>query len=80
MEFDARGHIDTRKERLHRCLDVVVILKETGRDSTLIQLDFVPRTEGVNFYACDSAIPALLDIVDNQPGSLQAQSHQPDVR
>ena len=59
MEGDARGNIHTRKERLQRFLAVEIQVHPTERSTTLIQMDFAPTVEGVNYAACDSIISSL---------------------
>jgi len=59
LEGDARGQIHTRKERLQRFLSVEIQVQPTERGTTLIQMDFSPTVEGVNYAACDSIISSL---------------------
>lgn len=54
IEGDARGNIRTHKERLQRLLALDVQVRKTERGTTVVQLDFTPVIEGVNYMACDS--------------------------
>jgi hypothetical protein len=64
MEFDTRGNIHTRKERLQRFLVLDVQLRATDHDTTSVQLDFSPKVEGVNYTACDSIVSSVTDAID----------------
>ena|SRR5579885_636097 len=59
FEADARGHIHTRKERLQRFIGLEIQVKAAGNDSTVVQLDFCPKVEGANFFACDSIVSGI---------------------
>jgi hypothetical protein len=69
MEADARGHIHTRKERLQRFIGLDVHVKDTASGTTVIQLDFNPKVEGANFFACDSIISALSAEIESALGA-----------
>ena len=56
IEGDARGNIRTHKERLQRFLALDIQIRATERGTTMIQFDFSPNVEGVNYAACDSII------------------------
>ncbi|MBX9692621.1 MAG: hypothetical protein K2Z81_09575, partial [Cyanobacteria bacterium] len=68
IEGDARGNIHTRKERLHRFLALDVQVRPTDHGTTIIQLDFSPRVEGVNYAACDSIISAVSRLLELELG------------
>jgi len=59
FEGDARGQIHTRKERLQRFLSVEIQVRASGTGGTIVQMDFSPTIEGVNYAACDSIIASL---------------------
>ena len=65
FEGDARGNIHTRKERVQRFLALDIHVRQTERGTTIVQLDFSPRVEGVNYSACDSIVSALTNTVDS---------------
>lgn len=68
FEADARGHIHTRKERLQRFIALELHLKNTGHGTVIIQLDFRPKVEGVNFFACDSIVSAVSNAIESGLG------------
>jgi hypothetical protein len=68
LDLDARGGVHTKEERLQRFLELEVQMKDTGRDSTIVQLDFHPKVEGVNFAACDSIVSGLCNAVEASVG------------
>lgn len=59
FEGDARRNIHTRKERLQRFLALNILVRATERGTTIIQFDFSPTVEGVNYAACDSIVKSL---------------------
>lgn len=67
-DMDARGQIHTRKERLQRHLGIEIKICDTGRDTTLIYLDFAPNVEGAQFHACDSIATGLINSIERQIG------------
>lgn len=67
-ELDSRGQLHTRKERLQRYLGLEILIRDTGRDTALIQMDFMPRVEGVQFHACDSIVTDLIDSIEDRIG------------
>lgn len=64
FEGDARGQIHTRKERLQRFLSLEIQVLPTEQGTTLVQMDFSPTVEGVNYAACDSIISSLSARID----------------
>lgn len=64
IEGDARGNIRTHKERLQRFLALDIQIRATERGTTIIQLDFSPKVEGVNYAACDSMIANLSSMIE----------------
>ena len=56
---DARGNIHTRKERLQRFLALDIVIQPFGNGMTVVQLNFTPKAEGLNYSACDSIISAM---------------------
>jgi len=58
-EPDRRGHIHTRKERVQRFVGLDIRIQEAGDGNTFIQLDFSPKAEGANLFACDAIITDL---------------------
>jgi len=69
FEGDARGQIHTRKERLQRFLSLEIQVRPTERGTTLVQMDFSPTVEGVNYAACDSIISSLTAKIESVLGS-----------
>lgn len=59
FEGDARGNIHTRKERLQRFLALDIHVRATEGGTTVVQLNFSPKVEGVNFSACDSIVSTV---------------------
>lgn len=55
-QADARGQVHTRKERLHRFITLDVSVTDTGRGTTAVKIDFNPKADGANIFACDSII------------------------
>lgn len=64
LEVDARGHIHSRKERVQRFLGVSIVISGISTQSSMVQLDFSPKVEGVHFAACDSIIVALVNDIE----------------
>ena len=65
---DARGHIHTRKERRQRFIALDVQVKDSGHGTALVKLDFSPKIEGSNFFACDSIVSKIGDSVETALG------------
>ncbi len=80
MEADARGHIHTRKERLQRFIGLDVQVRDTGRGTAVIQLDFSPKVEGANFFACDSIVSALNAAIESALGASTPVGTQADTK
>lgn len=68
FDMDARGGIHAREERRQRFLELEVQMKDTARDTTIIQLDFHPKVEGASFHACDSIISTFCNAVEASMG------------
>jgi hypothetical protein len=68
MEFDARGNVHARKERLQRFLILDIHLRATAYGTTIVQLDFSPKVEGMNYTACDSTVLSVLTAVSHMLG------------
>ena len=66
--MDQRGQIHTRKERLQRYLALELSIRDTGRDTALLQMDFTPKVEGAQFQACDSIVTGLIESIENRIG------------
>lgn len=67
-DMDSRGQIHTRKERLQRFVSLELKITDTGRDTALIQIDFTPKVEGSQFYACDSIVTGLINSIESRIG------------
>lgn len=65
---DGRGHIHTRKERLQRFIALEVQARPTSHGTVIIQLDFCPKVEGANFFACDSIVSTVSNAVESAIG------------
>jgi hypothetical protein len=59
IEGDARGNIHTRRERLQRFLALDVRVGRTEHGTTIVQLDFSPKVEGMTYSACDSIVSSV---------------------
>lgn len=68
IEGDARGNIHTRKERLQRFLSVEIHVSATPNGTTVVQMDYRPTVEGVNYAACDSIISSLSATIESALG------------
>lgn len=78
IEEESRGfegtniaNIQHRTQRVQRLLELDVQMKEEPNDTTVVQFDFRPKVEGVNFSACDSIIAGIVCDVETAlgPGS-----------
>jgi hypothetical protein len=69
LEADARGHIHTRKERVQRFITLDIQVKDTGRGTVVLQLDFCPKVEGANLLACDSIVSTVSGAVESALGA-----------
>lgn len=58
------GNIQHRTQRVQRLLELDVQFKEEPNDNTVVQFDFRPKVEGMNFSACDSIIRELVNDVE----------------
>ena len=69
------SNIHHRSERVQRLLEMEVQFKDTGNDTTIIQFDFHPRIEGVQWYACDHIVNGLINRVEASfgPGTDRGQ-------
>lgn len=67
-DMDSRGQIHTRKERLQRHIGLEIKLGDSGRESTLVYLDFAPNVEGPQFHACDSIVTGLINSIESRIG------------
>lgn len=65
IEGDARGNIRSHKERLQRFLALDFHIRATERGTTIIQLDFSPKVEGINYASCDSIISSLTATIES---------------
>lgn len=79
FEADGRGHVHTRKERVQRFIALEIHVKGTDSGSTVIQLDFCPKVEGANFFACDSIVSGVCDAVENALGTGKAAGDPADT-
>lgn len=64
FDIDGSGHVHTRKERLQRFIGLEVLVNDTGKGTAIVQLDFVPRVEGLYFTACDSIATGISQIIE----------------
>ena len=79
-EADARGHIRIRKERLQRFIGLEIKIKDAGAGATVIQLDFIPKVEGFNHFACDALIAASTSNLESIVGPGDATRQAPDTK
>lgn len=68
LDADSRGQMFTRKERFQRFITLDVLLTATPTDSTMVQLDFSPKVEGANFFACDSIVSGIQNAIERELG------------
>jgi hypothetical protein len=75
VEATSLQNIHVRKERVQRLLEMEIQFKDTG-DTTIIQFDFRPRVEGVQWYACDNIVDGIMSQVEATlgPGIERGQS------
>jgi hypothetical protein len=73
IEGDARGNIRTHKERLQRFLALDIQVRATERGTTIVQLDFSPTVEGVNYAACDTIISGATEQISSRIGMLSTR-------
>ncbi len=57
-----------------------ITLSDTGRDTTLVYLDFAPKVEGVQFRACDSIVTGLIDSIEMRIGPGTQVGDETDTR
>lgn len=69
LEADVHGHIHPRKERFQRFVGLNLHFKNTGHGTVIIQLDFSPKVEGANFFACDLIVSNLCSAIESTLGS-----------
>lgn len=62
------ANIQHRTQRVQRLLELDVQMKEEPNDTTVVQFDFRPKVEGVNFSACDSIIAGIISDVETALG------------
>lgn len=67
-DMDSRGQIHTRRERLQRYIALEINVRDTGRDTAIVQMDFSPKVEGFQFNACDSIISGLINSTESLLG------------
>lgn len=63
------GEVHMRKQRVQRLLELDVQMKEEPNDSTVIQFDFYPKVEGMQFAACDGIVSGILNDVEATLGA-----------
>lgn len=70
------GNIRHRTERVQRLLEMEIQFKDTGTETTIIQFDFHPRVEGVQWFACDHIVNGLMNRVEASlgPGADRGQA------
>lgn len=62
------ANIQHRTQRVQRLLELDVQMKEEPNDTTVVQFDFRPKVEGVNFSASDSIITGIISDVETALG------------
>lgn len=77
VQADARGQINTRKARLHRFIDLDVTVADTGRGTTSLKLDFTPKADGANLFACDSIIASCQKAISQRLGEGKTEAIAP---
>jgi hypothetical protein len=61
--------IDTRKEKMKRCIKMEVQFKDTGDDTTIVQFDFKPEVQGLRFYAGELEVKELMCQIEATVGA-----------
>ena len=74
-QADARGQIHTRKERLHRFIALDVSVTDNGNGTTSVKLDFSPKADGANIFACDSIISGCQKAISTRLGGSKPVSN-----
>jgi hypothetical protein len=64
-EFDPENG-GLHKQYLKRFITVDATITDQGNDTSIVQLDFDTRCEGLSFRACDSIITSLEQTIDTQ--------------
>lgn len=75
VNADARGQINTRKERLHRFIDLAVTVTDTGRGTTSLKIDFDSKADGANLFACDSIISSCQKAISMRLGEGKSEGN-----
>lgn len=76
-QADARGQVHTRKERLHRFIDLDINVADTGRGTTSLKLDFTAKADGANLFACDSIISSCQKAISMRLGKGSSEDKAP---
>lgn len=79
LDADSRGKIFTRKERYQRFITLDILFSETPTDLTLVQLDFSPKVEGANFFACDSIVSGIQNAIERELGPGEREGTDSDT-
>ncbi|MBY0357963.1 MAG: hypothetical protein K2W82_08180 [Candidatus Obscuribacterales bacterium] len=66
---DSRKGFRTTNERLQRFIELAIYVKDAGRGSAIIRLDFSPVAEGFGYGACDSIIEGISGAIESALGS-----------
>lgn len=69
IEGDISGHVRVRRERQLRFIALEVQIKQCGPGLTAVQLDFAPKVEDANIFACDRVIAQVCQSVDEALGA-----------
>lgn len=68
FDIDGRGHVHSRKERLQRFIALELLIRDNGTGTAVVQLDFCPKVEGANFFACDSIVSTICNAIESAIG------------
>lgn len=80
IEGTSLQNIHRRTERVQRLLEMEIQFKDTGSDTTIIQFDFHPRVEGVQWYACDHIVSGLMNRVEASLGAGTERGQAADTK
>lgn len=67
--MDARGGVHTRTKQEKRLLILDIQMKEKAGGATIVQFDFIPKCDGLDYQACDSIVRGLLNDVEATLGA-----------
>jgi len=64
IDGSSLANIHSRTQRVQRLIELDVQMKEEPNDSTVVQLDFHPKVEGLAWNACDAIVAGIANDVE----------------